>query len=288
MPVKQITALIFAYSIQTFLLFGQPYGYSYDPYNFPARRPARIYNAPYYNPPINPYYQGRQIRPAIPPYPPMDYSSNGFNTGSSLDPQSPEYKIEEIIHFWFGKLSHPNEFPANQISLWEGSVQGDRLIKERFLNDYNQAVLGHYNSWRETPEGRLALIILLDQFPRHIYTDQAQMFASDKMALGLAAEGIQTGADQQLYPIEKAFFYMPFQHAENLEMQAISVDLYHKLVLQSPLPIRPIMQEFLRLAIKHQEVIKRFGRFPHRNKILGRVSSPEERVYLGHKSAFRY
>lgn len=300
MQAKKLSAFIFAYAIYaaTSSLFAQPYGYPYDAYNFPAD-PYRTYNAPYYNPPLNrPYYPGypsrpplgRPIRPMPRPYMPPDLYADGLNDSDkeSVDPNSAESKIDQILNFWFGNLSSPTQFPANKISLWEGTPQGDRAIKERFLIDYQQAVLGHYGSWRDTPEGRLALIILLDQFPRHIYPDQPQMFTSDAMARGLALEGIQIGADQHLYPIERAFFYMPLQHSENPQMQAMSTDQYQRIVAQSPPSMKPIMQEFLRLAIKHREVIDRFGRFPHRNIILGRESTPEEKVYLGHKAAFRY
>lgn len=320
------TVITFAYAIfsNAFSLSAQPYGYPYDPYNFlgndPYNPPLTTYynagsfynrpnylNNPYYprnsyysnNPyyPRNPYLSTgrpplvRQVRPAPSPYPLPYMDRKGRENNDDQSPavaNSTESKIDQILKFWFGPLSSPIQFPADKISLWEGSPGGDRLIREQFSGDYQRAVLGQYGSWRDTPEGRLALIILLDQFPRHIYLDQPQMFASDSMARGLAIEGIQLGEDQDLYPIERAFFYMPLQHSENPEMQAMSVKLYEQLVAQTPPPIKPILFEFLRLAIKHQEVINRFGRFPHRNKVLGRKSTPEEMVYLGHKAAFRY
>lgn len=288
-------------------LSAQPYGYPYDPYNFPED----LYywpNSPNYRSsyaPPSPYYRpndpyNRPGRPPVPSMmPPRPLGSSTLPPSLRLQPpqqQAPrepsdnptEDKIDQILHFWFGPLSSPIAYPADKISLWEGTSEEVPLISKEFMDDYQRAVLGQYNGWRESPRGRLALIILLDQFPRHIFADTPRMFSSDAMARGLTLEGVQKGDDLSLYPIERAFFYMPLQHAEDPKMQAYSVEEYQRLVNQTPLPIRPIMVEFLRLAIKHQEIIARFGRFPHRNKVLGRQSTPEEMVYLGHKSTFRY
>lgn len=197
-------------------------------------------------------------------------------------------KINQILFFWFGDLPNPSFFPASKIPLWEGSKEGDLIIEERFKSDYQRAASGQYDDWRKTPYGRLALIIILDQFSRRLYPNQPQMLATDAMARGLALEGVQQGADLELFPVERIFFYMPIQHAEDLRMQDYSVKLYRELYQQSPLAIKPITEEFLKLAISHQETIKRFGRFPHRNALLGRESTPEEKVYLAQKRAFQF
>lgn len=298
-----------------------PYGYPYDPFNFPLNSYYQPYSpyqpSPYYYPPqypyqdrlnslANPYFStARPPMPAQGPYRPRplppprpELYQDSYLERDQIRPtpnRMPDVpldptveKINQVLKFWFGPLSSPTQFPAEKISMWEGTPASDNYIKRIFFDDYRKAVMGQYADWRMTPKGRLALIIMLDQIPRHIYPDQPQMFATDAMARGLALEGIQRGDDLTLFPIERAFFYMPLQHSESAEMQALSVSEYQKLVVQSPPAMKPIMQEFLRLAVKHQEVVDRFGRFPHRNAILGRQSTPEEKVYLGHKSAFRY
>lgn len=299
MRFKPFNLIFYAFTSSLMLLSlnAQPYGYPYDPFNFPDD-PYYLPNSPYYRPnyappsyygPYDSYYQ-RPGRPPMRPRMPLQRSQNPrFHPQAQQMPRDPtEDKIDQILNFWFGSLSSPIDYPGNKISLWEGTSEEVPRIKDQFMDDYQRAVLGQYNSWRETPKGRLALIILLDQFPRHLFSDTPKMFSSDAMARGLTLEGIQNGDDLELYPIERAFFYMPLQHAEDPKMQTYSVDEYQKLVNQTPLPIRPIMVEFLRLAIKHRNIIDRFGRFPHRNQVLGRQSTPEEMVYLGHKSTFRY
>jgi len=284
-------------------LSAQPFGYPYDPY----------YDS--VNPSDSPYHQPEGYAPAegfpqrtIPPTStnkynaPIRLKSQPYLRGSALDSQptdrldgqplaiegSPEQKIDSVLKFWFGYLESPDSFPVQKVPLWEGEASADQELKMRFIQDYQNAATGQYAAWRHTPKGRLGLIILLDLFPRHIYANQAKMFATDPAALGLAQEGIRDGEDLKLFPIERAFFYMPFQHSENADIQTLSVKLYQKLVAQSPPQIKPLMQEFLKLAAKHKETIDRFGRFPHRNEILRRESTPEELKYLTRESSLRY
>lgn len=204
------------------------------------------------------------------------------------EPLSPtERQINAILDFWFGNLPNPSYFPGNRVALWEGSPQTDQMMKEKFGAEYQRAAMGQYDAWRNTPEGRLALILLLDQFPRHFFPNQPQMFGTDAMAKGLALEGIQNEDDLDLYPVEKIFFYMPIQHSEDPRMQEYSVKLFNDLVTDSPPSLKPVMEEFLKLAMTHQAVIRQFGRFPHRNAVLGRNSTPAELEYLNQKSALR-
>ncbi len=190
-------------------------------------------------------------------------------------------RAQQILDFWFGPLPSPIFFPVEKISTWfANSPDSDWQIRENFSQDIVKAMRGELNSWRETPRGRLALIVLLDQFPRHIYRNQPQAFTADSMARGLVIEGLQKGDDKRLYPVERAFFYLPLEHTEDLAMQNLSVELYQQLLAQSSVMIRPQMQEFLRFAILHWQHIIQFGRFPHRNAILGRESTPEEVVFL--------
>lgn len=195
-------------------------------------------------------------------------------------------RAQQVLDFWFGALADASTYPSEKVATWSGvNAETDRLIQEQFSLDVQQAANGELNEWRKTPKGRLALIILLDQFPRHLFRNTSQSMASDAMARGLAIEGVQKGDDKKLYPIERAFFYLPFQHAEDAGFQTLSVAYYSQLVEQSPDTIKPHMQQFLNFALLHQQTIARFGRFPHRNAILGRESTPEERVYLSQRGS---
>ena len=223
-----------------------------------------------------------------PPYPPPNPPPNlpPFEENNlSLLPRSPSPLAPEraldLIDFWFGSLPNPAYFPDDKIFFWFGrSMEADRQIREIFFEDIMSAMRGELNYWRETPKGRLALVLLLDQFPRRIFRNQPQSFLFDQMARALVLEGIKRGDDKYLYPIERAFFYLPLEHSEDPQMQALSVASFRRLLAESPPPIKPQIQAFLQYAILHQQQISRFGRFPHRNAILGRESSPEEIEFL--------
>ena len=150
-------------------------------------------------------------------------------------------------------------------------LQG-RLIIERFSDIHTQATCCELCAWRKTAEGRLAEIIVLDQFSRNMFRDSRLSFANDSMALTLAQEAVSVGADKQLTATQRSFLYMPFMHSESLKVHQIAVELYKDNGVQSTL-------EF---ELKHQQIIQQFGRYPHRNKILGRVSTPEEIAFLKH------
>lgn len=263
-----------------------------DPFYYESERPdARpIQNRTANDPHLHNY--NRPMKPQSESFTPASELDSHFTDWSNNHTTNPidtsMEKIDSILIFWFGYLESPVSFPVQKIPLWEGNPQVNQELLNRFAQDYQNAANGHYSAWRQTAKGRLALIILLDLLPRHMYVNQARMFATDAMALGLAQEGIREGDDLKLFPIERVFFYMPFQHSENREIQELSVKLYKKLVQQSPDQIKPIMQEFLRLAVKHKETIDRFGRFPHRNKILDRTSTEKELEYLSQELSLRY
>lgn len=170
------------------------------------------------------------------------------------------YKV--VIDFWF------NEIPEKQ--WWIKDEAFDKEIKTRFLQLHQHANSGELYQWRETAEGRLAEIIILDQFSRNIFRDTAKAFASDPLALVLAQEAIALGEDMKLTENKRSFFYLPYMHSESLLIHQQAVNLYSKLGNASTL-------EF---EWKHQKIIKKFGRYPHRNVILGRESSAEERLFL--------
>lgn len=201
--------------------------------------------------------------------------------------EMPTAKSEAILNFWFGPLTGPEHFPANKASLWlAGSPEFGRQIRELFAEEIRLAAIGKLNPWRQTPRGRLALILLLDQFPRHVYRNKPQAYAFDAMAKALVLEGIQLGDDKKLYPVERAFFYLPLQHAEDINLQNQSVSLYQQLVSEAAESMKPQMEAFLRNAILNQQIINRFKRFPHRNKSLGRQSSSQEMIYLNQRDGF--
>lgn len=180
--------------------------------------------------------------------------------------------INDILAFWF-------EDPTGQTSTYRNvwfskNETFDREVHDRFLEVYEQAETGMLTHWQETAQGCLALILVLDQFPRNMFRNQTEAFATDEKALACAQHAINRGFDQDLPLIQRWFVYLPFMHSESLEMQQQSVELFRQFADD------PQTQSSYPYAIKHLEVIERFGRFPHRNAILGRESTPEETEFL--------
>ncbi len=161
-----------------------------------------------------------------------------------------------------------------------GGPDIDRAIGERFRALPPKALRGEFEAWRERPRPALALILVLDQFPRNLYRGTAESFAYDRHALEVAVEAIDNGFDRRLEPVEAAFLYMPFEHSEDLQMQQRSLALFRGLVERAPQAQRDLMKNFESYALRHHRIIERFGRFPHRNAILGRPTTDEERQYL--------
>ena len=168
----------------------------------------------------------------------------------------------EILHFWFEELE-PSQW-------WVKDEDLDRLIVDRFAEIHKQAARCELFAWRENAEGRLAEIVVLDQFSRNMFRGAPQAFSSDPLALALAQEAVAGGFDQQL-PLEKrSFIYLPFMHSESIKIHEVAEKLYSQ----------PGFEENLECEIKHKKIIERFGRYPHRNAILGRDSSEEEIEFL--------
>lgn len=181
----------------------------------------------------------------------------------------------EVLAFWFGEPGEDTSYPARR-KLWFGKdPQFDRAIGDRFQLLVEQAAAGQLDSWQRTPQGALALVILLDQFPRNIYRGTPQAFASDLKALAVAKTAIDRKFDQELTPLQRVFLYLPLEHSETFPNQARSVALFERLAAEDP-----ELQDTFDYAIKHRDVIDRFGRFPHRNEIMGRPSTPEEIEFL--------
>jgi uncharacterized protein (DUF924 family) len=190
-------------------------------------------------------------------------------------------KIHDILNFWFGDLGRADLPSSDRTNLWFG--ESDKLKQEMislFGAEYQAAVEGRLDEWRKTPRGRLALIILLDQFSRWAYRNTPSAFMQDKAAQALCIEGLREKMDKSLTLIERVFFYMPLVHAENSEIQDQSIQLFQALVSLSMTETTQVYQLFLAYAYAHFRVVKEFGRFPQRNHILGRKSTEEEIAFL--------
>ncbi|MCW8858860.1 MAG: DUF924 domain-containing protein [Deltaproteobacteria bacterium] len=169
---------------------------------------------------------------------------------------------QNVLDFWFQEIDPK--------SWWVKDADFDQLIRDRFLAVHEQAICGELFKWREQAEGRLAEIIVLDQFSRNMFRNSAQAFAYDPLALVLAQEAVYQGADKKLSQSQKNFLYMPFMHSESLAIHVVAVELFRQNGSESSF-------EF---ELKHMEIIERFGRYPHRNEILGRQSTTEEIEFL--------
>lgn len=190
-------------------------------------------------------------------------------------------KIHEVLNFWFGNLGSADLPTSDRTNLWFGENDAaKKQLLEAFRNEFEAAALGELSEWGKTPRGRLALIILLDQFPRYLHRRTPQAFAYDREAQKLCAEGLRERMDHTLTLIERVFFYMPLVHSENAKSQEKSIRLYQDLVSLSMSETTQIYQLFLAYAYAHFRVIKEFGRFPQRNKVLGRQSTDAELAFL--------
>lgn len=188
---------------------------------------------------------------------------------------------ESVLAFWFGAPGSATEIAARQRGLWFGkSAEADRKVIEQFGDTLRDAREGHLDYWVRSPRDRLALVIVLDQFPHHVYRNQAAAFDSDAQSLAIALQALATGEDRQLTLIERVFLYLPLEHAESLAMQDCAVALYAALVREADETERSLFEGFHDYAIRHRDVIAQFGRFPHRNAVLGRASSQSELDFL--------
>ncbi|MFQ2000913.1 DUF924 family protein [Aeromonas veronii] len=189
---------------------------------------------------------------------------------------------QPLLAFWFGDEADDVLRATRQAPLWWGkSSETDALLASRFGEQAEAAAEGSLAHWADLPSGRLALILLLDQLPRNIHRGTPAAFAQDPLARDLCLKGLSIGADKSLSPLERVFFYLPLEHAESREQQARSVALFEALAAeQAGTPAQATFAGFAYFARRHQVIIERFGRFPHRNDILGRTSTPEEAAFL--------
>jgi len=189
--------------------------------------------------------------------------------------------MDTILRFWFGTETDDAVVAEQRGQLWwKKSPETDAEIRNRFAGVLDEAVNGRCEQWLEDARGRLAVIILADQFSRNMYRDTPRAFASDNLALSWCKEGLAAGADRDLRPIERVFFYLPLEHSESLDDQDRSVALFAELADSVPDAQGKLFDGYLDYAARHREIVQRFGRFPHRNAILGRVSTAEELAFL--------
>ena len=190
-------------------------------------------------------------------------------------------RAEEINKFWLGRVEQTIIPSEHRARIWFGEdPQTDVEIKQLFSEDLQKAITGEYDSWEEKPRGQLALVLLLDQFSRHIYRDTVQAFSQDPKSLTICLHGMSLEADHSLSLIERVFYYFPLLHSENIHHQEQSVRAYQLLSELAFSETKIIYDSFLRFAHHHYNVIQKFNRFPQRNKVLNRESTPEELVYL--------
>jgi uncharacterized protein (DUF924 family) len=201
-----------------------------------------------------------------------------------------------VREFWFGQLLTGSlqrrsdmdlraQELARRIEVWFPTdpalmSERDEVIRSEFQELVDRAARGELANWADSPRRRLSLILLLDQFPRQIFRGTPRAFACDPDGLALSLSGMQSAADGALNIVERMFFYIPLQHAESTEVQEESVAAYRRLLEECPPEMKPSFESSLQSALEHRELILRFGRFPHRNAILGRESTPDEEAYL--------
>jgi uncharacterized protein (DUF924 family) len=196
-------------------------------------------------------------------------------------------EARQVRDFWFGKPPLSAQALNQRLALWFPGDEStdvvrerDEAIRVRFGDLAERAASGELASWADSPRRCLSLLLLLDQFPRNLYRGTARAFAGDERALAVTLAGMQSAADGALDIVERIFFYMPLQHSEVREVQDESVAAYRRLLTEAPQELRGAFESSLEAAQTHKSIVERFGRFPHRNRALGRVSTAAEEAWL--------
>jgi uncharacterized protein (DUF924 family) len=189
--------------------------------------------------------------------------------------------MERVLAFWLGELD-PRGVAAKESASrwWKQDPEFDLEVRQRFERQRRAILAGDCEEWLGMPRGRLAYVIVLDQFSRNMYRDTAEAFSADSRALQVAREGVDIGVDRLLGVDERTFFYMPYMHSEEIEAQEECVALFEAFMNELSGELRGRVQRTLDYAIRHRDIVARFGRFPHRNQALGRVSTEAELVFL--------
>jgi len=187
---------------------------------------------------------------------------------------------QEVLDFWFGREGE-EDYGEFREAWFNRDPEFDREIRDRFEPVYEEAAAGRLDHWKSEARSCLALIVVLDQFPRNMYRGDARMYAADEKAREAARHAVEHAYDRELSPYGRLFMYLPFEHSEELDDQRLSVELFRGLATEMG------SEDLLGYAVRHLEIIERFGRFPHRNEILGRRTTPEETKFLsGPDSSF--
>ncbi|MGB3789026.1 MAG: DUF924 family protein [Phormidesmis sp.] len=194
------------------------------------------------------------------------------------DPSRDPSRFEAILSFWFGDFADADYGHYRKIWFIKDPTF-DEQIRQQFLTDTDKAAAGVYRNWQLQPLSAVALLLLLDQFPRNLYRGHPRSFATDAQALAVAKHLVDAGLDCELIPAHRFFVYLPFEHSEEMRHQNRCVELMQQLIEDFP-DLEEGFKGGLDYAIRHREVIERFGRFPHRNQILGRQSTPAETAFL--------
>jgi uncharacterized protein (DUF924 family) len=203
------------------------------------------------------------------------------DSGDATITDDDQKRIGAILDFWFKEQQLTAPQIDGRMDVWFGEDPiFDEEVANKFSDDVDNASEGRLDHWAHEPRGRLALILLLDQFRRNIYRNTAEAFALDKAALKLCVEGAMEKKDKDLTPIQRAFFYMPLQHAESRKVQKKSVEIYSRLSEAVSATYKETFETIAQFAQLHADIVDQYGRFPHRNAILNRENSPEENEYL--------
>lgn len=202
----------------------------------------------------------------------MDSTNSETSSSPLSSPVSPE-RAKALLTFWFGEA--PTQPTDTARKAWfEKNADFDLEMKTRFLDDHRRARAGELDSWKRTPQTAVALLLLLDQFPRNVFRGTPESFASDAQARKVASDVVASGMDQKVPELWRWFIYLPFEHSESLDDQKLSLRLFQSLEGHPPSKLG------IDYAQKHFDVIQRFGRFPHRNAVLERESTASEEAFL--------
>ena len=182
-------------------------------------------------------------------------------------------RAEEVLDFWFGREDDP-EYGQFREEWFRKDLEFDARVTKQFADLYEEAAAGELDGWRDDAASCLALVIVLDQFPRNMFRGDGRTHAEDDRALGASKHAVEQALDRELPAFQRMFLYMPFMHSESVEDQRRSVELFERLAGEAGAP------DVVSYAVGHRDIVERFGRFPHRNEILGRETTPGEAVFL--------
>ena len=189
-------------------------------------------------------------------------------------------QAEEVLHYWFGEQEEGFPVEDKNALWWFASAEVDAELRDRFGGILDEARSGQLDAWKTSPRPCLALVVLLDQLSRNVFRGEAAAFSSDPAARAATLHGLAEGFDEGFTWSERAFFYTPLEHSEDLADQTRCVQLFEAMHASAPPAAGERIKRNVDFAIEHREIIERFGRFPHRNDVLGRTSTPQEIEYL--------